>query len=161
MRKPIIIGLIAVITIILVTNVVDFSVTSAKPTNEIYAEGRSLDNGEIVCPDGNTKLTSKIAVSFYFNEDETRNKGEFSAFDQDVNPQSSVRSDLWSGSIDSGSYMFKGVGNENFQLADVCGTDVREHDEYTVWGKCGDDVVINFETDSGISGSFIGKVVCI
>ena len=96
-----------------------------------------------------------------FNEDETRQKGSFSAFTQSGQPQKSVSSSLWSGGINSGSYMLKGVGNENQPLANVCGTDFRELDEYTVWGKCGHDVVINFETDNGLSGTSTGTVICV
>jgi len=161
MKKPIIIGVIAVIATILVTSAVDYSVTSAKPINEVYAEGNSRANGEIICPDGNTKIPGDIYFNLHFNEDETRQKGSFSAVNQGIQDQSSLSSSLWTGSIDSGSYMFKGVGNENQQLGNLCGTEYLEKDEYTVWGKCGHDVVINFETDSGISGHSTGTVVCV
>jgi len=36
-----------------------------------------------------------------------------------------------------------------------------ELDEYTVWGKCGHDVVINFEADNGLSGTATGTVICV
>ena len=57
--------------------------------------------------------------------------------------------------------MLKGEGNENRPLANLCGTVFFELDEFTVWGKCGHDVVINFEMDSGISGTTTGTVICI
>ena len=161
MKKPITIGVIAIIATILVTSAVDYSAISAKPTNQVYAEGTSRDNGESVCPDGITKLSGNIQFILSFNEDETSQKGLFLAFTQQIQPQSELRSSLWTGSIDSGSYIFKGVGNENQQLANTCGTDFRELDEYTVWGKCGHDVVINFEVDNGISGTSTGTVICV
>ncbi len=68
---------------------------------------------------------------------------------------------LYKGGIDSGSYRFKGVGNENQPLANLCGTELLELDEFTVWGKCGHDVVINFETDGGITGFSTGTVLCV
>ena len=57
--------------------------------------------------------------------------------------------------------MLKGEGNENRPLANLCGTVFFEPDEFTVWGKCGHDVVINFEMDSGISGTTAGTVICV
>ena len=161
MKKPITIGVIAVIATILVTSAVDYSAIGAKPTNEVYVQGNSRDNGEIVCPDGNTKITDSIHFSVSFNVDETRQKGSFSANTQSGQPQKSVSSSLWSGGINSGSYMFKGVGNENQPLADICGTVFFELDEFTVWVNCGHDVVINFETDGGISGTSTGTVICV
>jgi len=161
MKKPITIGVIAVIATVLVTSAVDYSVIGAKPTNEIYAEGSSRGNGEFVCPDGNTKITEPIHFSVHFNEDETRQKGSFSAFTQGVQPQKNLSLSLWTGGINSGSYMFKGVGHENQALANICGTVFFELDEYTVWGKCGHDVVINFEVDNGLSGTSIGTVICV
>ena len=161
MKKPITIGVIVVIVTVLITSAVDYSAISAKPTNEIYLQGNSRDNGEIVCPDGNTKITDSIHFSVSFNEDETRQKGSFNANTQSGQPQKSVSSSLWSGGINSGSYMFKGVGSENQPLANICGTVFFELDEYTVWGKCGHDVVIHFEGDNGISGTSIGTVICV
>jgi len=56
MKKPITIGVIAVIVTILVTSADDFSAIGEKPTNEIYTQGRATGNGEVVCPDGFTKV---------------------------------------------------------------------------------------------------------
>jgi len=33
--------------------------------------------------------------------------------------------------------------------------------EITVWGFCGEDVTINFETNTGYKGSSVGTVVCV
>ena len=161
MKKPITIGVIAVIATILVTSAVDYSAIGAKPTNEVYAQGTSRDNGEIVCPDGFTKAPGDVFFSLTFSEDEDGNKGQFSGFDQGVNPQSGVSASLWNGSVDSGSYMFKGVGNANQHFNDVCGITPFVLDEVTVWGQCGEDVLINFETEEGITGTSTGTVVCV
>jgi len=161
MKKPITIGVIAVIATFLVTSAVDFSAIGAKPTNEVYAQGNTRFNGEIVCPDGSTKAPGDIVFSVSFEEDEVGNKGQFSAFDSGVNPQSSVGATLYSGSIESGSYMFKGVGQANSQLNDICGITPFFPDEITVWGQCGEDVVINFETEDGITGFSTGTVACV
>ena len=161
MKKPITIGVIAVIATILVTSAVDYSAIGAKPTNEVYAEGTSRANGEIVCPDGTTKAPGDIYFNLHFSEDNNDPNGRFSAINQGVNPQSSVSSPLWNGSIDSGSYMFKGVGNANQHLNDLCGITPFVLDEVTVWGQCGENVVINFETEDGITGTSVGTVVCV
>jgi len=152
---------IAVIATILVTSAVDFSAIGAKPIDEIYLKGNSRENGEIVCPDGFTKAPGDIFFSVSFEEDEVGNKGDFFAGDSGVNPQSSVSATLYNGSIESGSYMFKGVGNANQHFNDVCGITPFVFDEVTVWGQCGEDVVINFETEDGITGFSTGTVVCV
>ena len=135
MKKPITIGVIAVIATILVTSAVDFSAIGAKPTNEVYAQGNTRFNGEIVCPDGSTKAPVDVFFSLTFSEDEDGNKGQFSAFDQGVNPQSGVSASLWNGSIENGSYMFKGVGGANSHFNDVCGITPFVLDEVTVWAN--------------------------
>ena len=161
MKKLITIGVIAVIATILVTSAVDYSAIGAKPTNEVYAQGTSRANGEIVCPDGTTKAPGDIYFNVHCNEDETRQKGSFSATNQGVNTQSSVSSSLWTGGIDSGSYMFKGVGGANQHFNGICGITPFVLDEVTVWGQCGEDVLINFETEDGITGTSTGTVVCV
>jgi len=161
MKKPITIVVIAVIATILVTSAVDYSAIGAKPTNEVYAQGTSRANGEFVCPDGTTKAPGDIYFNVHFNEDETRQKGSFSATNQGVNTQSSVSSSLWTGGIDSGSYMFKGVGGANQHFNGICGITPFVLDEVTVWGQCGEDVLINFETEDGITGTSTGTVVCV
>ena len=160
MKKPITIGVIAVIATILVTSAVDYSAIGAKPTNEVYAQGNSRANGEIVCPD-ETQIPGDIYFSLTFSEDEDGLKGQFSATNQGVNPQSRTSSNLWTGSIDSGSYMFKGVGSASAELNDICGITPFFSDEVTVWGQCGEDVVINFETEDGITGFSTGTVACV
>jgi len=53
------------------------------------------------------------------------------------------------------------VGQANAQLNDICGITPFFPDEITVWGQCGEDVVINFETEDGITGFSTGTVACV
>jgi len=161
MKKPITIGVIAVIAIVLVTSAVDYSAIGAKPTNEVYAQGGSRSNGEIVCPDGFTKAPGDVFFSVSFSEGILGEKGRFFAGDSGVNPQSSVSAGLFNGSIDSGTYMFKGVAQVNEQLNNICGITPFFTDEVTVWGQCGEDVLINFETEDGITGFSTGTITCV
>jgi len=160
MKKPITIGVIAVIATILVTSAIDFSVIGEKPTNEIFAQGRAVGNGEVVCPDGFTKVPGDIVVNLGFSQEELNFKGTFSTSSFAISPPG-VESDLRNGKIDSGNYMFKGIGNPNESLGILCGIDPAVLHEFTVWGECGRDVLINFETDLGISGTSTGTVLCV
>ncbi len=160
MKKPITIGVIAVIATILVTSVVDFSAIGEKPTIEIYAQGRAVANGQIVCPDGFTNVPGDIVFNLGFSQEELNVKGSFSTSTFETNPPGVV-SFLRNGSIDSGNYMFKGLGNPNESLGILCGIDPTVLHVFTVWGECGRDVVINFETDLGISGHSTGTVLCV
>lgn len=162
MKKPVIIGVIVVIATILVTSAVDFSAIGAKPTHEIHAQGRSSDNGEIVCSDGSTKTTDGIFFDIYFSEEALANKGSFIA-QGSVGPNENLNAGgtLFNGSIDSQRYMLKGIGNVHPRLATLCSLDVNELQGFTVWGECGRNVVINFETDLGVSGTSTGTVACV
>ena len=162
MKKPITIGVIAVIVTILVTSAVDFSAIGAKPTHEIHAQGTARDNGEIVCSDGSTKITSQIIFDIYFSEEELGNKGSFLAIGS-VGPNENLNAGgtLFNGSIDSQNYMLEGIGRVDPRLATLCSLEFNELQTVTVWGECGRDVVINFETDLGVSGNSIGTVACV
>ncbi len=162
MKKPITIGVIAVIAAILVTSAVDYSAIGAKPTHEIHAQGIARDNGEIVCSDGSTKTTDQIIFDLRFSEELLGNKGQFLAIGSvGSNENFDAGGILYNGSIDSQSYMFQGIGNVHFRLGNLCGLESNEIYGFTVWGECGRDVVINFETDLGVSGTSIGTVVCV
>jgi len=88
------------------------------------------------------------------------NAGSFDSLSRIEPPKFCIFS-VMDGSIDSGSYMFKGVGNANQHLNDLCGITPFVLDEVTVWGQCGENVVINFETEDGITGTSVGTVVCV
>ena len=90
-----------------------------------------------------------------------RKRGAFSAINSGVNPQSEVGAPLYSGRIESGSYMFKGVGGANSHFNGICGITPFVLDEVTVWGQCREEVIINFETEEGITGTSTGTVVCV
>jgi len=162
MKKPITIGVIAVIATILVTSAVDYSAIGAKPTHQIHAQGIAQDNGEIVCSDGSTKTTDQIAFHMFFSAEELGTKGNFVAIGS-VGPNENLNAggNLYNGSIDSQRYMLKGIGNVHPRLATLCGLEFNELQGFTVWGECGRDVVINFETDLGVSGNSIGTVICV
>ena len=160
MKKSITIGVIAVIAAILVTSAVDYSAIGAKPIPQLYAEGRATVNGDIFCPDGFTQVPGDVVMSLAFEEDEVGNKGGFSTSTTVVNPPGIVAK-IYNGDVDSGEYMLKGVGKPNFNMGDLCGLDPEIPDEVTVWGQCGEDVIINFETEDGITGFSTGTVVCV
>ena len=160
MKKPITIGVIAVIATFLVTSAVDFSAIGAKPIPQLFAEGRATVNGEIFCPDGSTQVPGDVVMGFVFSEDERGNKGTFSTSTTVVNPPG-ISATLYNGDVDSGEYLIKGVGKPNFNMGELCGLDPSVPDEVTIWGQCGENVVINFETEDGIIGNAIGTVACV
>ena len=65
------------------------------------------------------------------------------------------------GEIKSGSFQFTGIGNPDAELQSFCGEPAIILDVITVWGDCGDDATINFESESGYTGTFTDKVVCL
>jgi len=160
MKKPITIVVIAVIATILVTSAVDYSAIGAKPTSQLFAEGRATVNGEIFCPDGFTQVPGDVVMGFIFEEDERGNKGSISTSTTVVNPPG-IFAILYNGDVESGEYLIKGVGEPNFHMGELCGLDPSVPDEVTIWGECGEDVVINFETEDGITGNAIGTVACV
>jgi len=159
MKKPITIVVIAVIATILVTSAVDYSAIGAKPSHEIHAQGIARDNGDFVCPDGSSKTFESTAIDIFFSEEQRGNKGYFVA-NGITAPQEQLflSSQLYQGSIDSQSYLLKGIDRVHSTL---CGLENNELQEFTVWGECGRNVVINFETDLGVSGNSIGTVICV
>ncbi len=100
MKKPITIGVIAVIATILVTNAVDFSAIGEKPSTQIFAQGRAVGNGEVVCPDEITKVPGDIVVNLGFSQEQINSKGSFQTTSFDINPPG-VQATLRNGSIDS------------------------------------------------------------
>ena len=160
MKKPIIIGVIAVIATILVTSAVDFSAIGEKPTTQIFAQGRAVGNGEVVCSDGFTEVPGDIVFNLIFSQEEIDFKGSFGTSTTVPSPPG-LDVVLRVGSIDSGNYLFKGIGFPNDQLVALCSIDSGVPQTFTVWGECGRDVVINFETDLGISGHSTGTVLCV
>ena len=136
------------------------TIDGAEPLEPLHVEGMTRDNGEIMCPDGKTKDTSRIFSSLVFSEDRLGNKGVFSIFSQD-SPQREISSQLYNGNVTSGEYQVYGVAQINEELANHCVVTWPDLNGITVWGLCGEGVTINFETDNGFKGSSVGTVVCV
>jgi len=159
MKKPITIGVIAVIATILVTSAVDYSAIGAKPIDQIYLQTSGSENdGEMTCPNGSTVETSNGSVSF--NERNDSVSGSF-GMASSVGQKQFVTT-LWNGNIQSGQFTFTGIGNENSEFLQFCGLSFPvEQTLVTVWGECGNDVTVHFESELGYSGSFTGNVLCV
>jgi len=157
----IIVGVVAIILSSFQLDI-DMKIDGAEPLDPLFVSGEARDNGEIVCPDGKTKDTSKIYASLNFAEDETGSKGRFSMFTQGSNPQREISGNLYNGNVTSSEYQVYGVARPNAQLHEQCGFDgYPQLMVITVWGLCGEGVTINFETNTGYKGSSVGTVVCV
>ena len=167
MKKPITIGVIAVITAILVTSAVDYSVDAEKPNQTIYAEGGTRIIGAMQCPDGSDIPIFKPFSSFNFGELVIGQKGNFgfnSASGGDPHTQHSLSGSLFSGKVSENNYRVVGVASQDGDYRNECGIpDENLKTEIVIWGKCGEDGTgtINYETVRGDSGSFKGTVICI
>jgi len=160
MKKPITIGVIAVIATILVTSAVDYSAIGAKPIDQIHLElANGNVDGIIQCPNNDTLVTDAGGVSFTELQDPTR--GSYSQISNLAGPQESFSVTLWSGFIQSNQFTFNGIGGADPELANFCGTDSPVNSIVTVWGECGEGVTVQFESEHGYSGSFTGNVLCV
>jgi hypothetical protein len=158
MKKPITIGVIAVIATILITSAVDYSAIGAKPLDPIHLEmSKSTNVGVMSCPNGDTLATSTGSLHFTENIE-----GTGGYFEQSSDATTAFGNSLWSGNIQSGQFTFTGIGNPSQTLSQFCDESFPpERAIVTVWGKCGQDVAINFESELGYSGSFTGNVLCV
>ena len=156
----IIVGVVAIILSSFQSDM-DMKIDGAEPLEPLRVEGWTRDNGEIMCPDGKTKESSKIYISVTFSEDMLGNKGTFSITTQDSNPQRQISAQLYNGNVTSGEYQVYGVAQINEKLANQCGVTWPDLNGITVWGLCGEGVTINFETNNGFKGSSVGTVVCV
>ncbi len=157
----IVVGVAAIILSSYEWNDMNMKIDGAEPLEPLHVEGMTRDNGEIVCPDGKTKETSKIHISVVFSEDRLGNKGVFSINTQDSNSQRSLSAQLYNGNVTSSDYQVYGVAQINEALANQCGVAYPDLNEIMVWGLCGEGVTINFETSNGFKGSSVGTVVCV
>ena len=161
MKKPITIGVIAVIATILITSAVDYSAIGAKPIDQIHLEtSGGVNDGIISCPNGNTIVTGEGHVSFTENIVES-NRGQMFQTNSIEAPTEQFQVQLWGGNIQSGQFTMMGIGSANQHLADFCGEQPPEQTVVTVWGECGTDVTVHFESELGYSGSFTGNVLCV
>ena len=159
MKKPITIGVIAVIATILVTSAVDFSVIGAKPIDQIHLQtSTSVNDGIVSCPNGDTIELDSGSISVT-EHDSQAHRGNFEVTD---NSAIAFAATLWNGSIQSDQFTFTGIGNESQNLAQFCDESLPiEKSLVTVWGECGENVVVRFESELGYSGSFTGNVLCV
>ena len=162
MKKPITIGVIAVITTILVTSAVDYSAIGAKPIDQIRLQnGNVIGNGIISCPNGDTLVSDGVSV--YFTEHiENEARGDFIIQQNNPQPQKFYRITLWTGEVQSDKFSFTGIGNPSQPLAQFCDEPwPGDRSIVTIWGECGEDVTVHFESELGYSGSFTGNVLCV
>jgi len=158
MKKPITIGVIAVIAAILVTSAVDYSVIGAKPIDQIHLQTTGTTSGEVSCPNGDTIELNFDRVTFTEHK-ENDVRGSFEISD---NSAIAFGGQLWNGKIKSGQFSFTGIANESLNLSQFCDTSFPpERSILTVWGECGKDVTVHFEAESGFSGSFTGTILCV
>jgi len=161
MKKPITIGVIAVIATILVTSAVDYSAIGAKPIDSSHLDVQGTGDGVITCPNGDTVATVGGFVRYTEYPTKEGERGEFVLTEISPNNRKQIQADLWSGSIDSNKFMLTGIGFGFFELANFCNESSSDRPVITVWGNCGRDVTIQFETDLGYSGSFTGNALCV
>jgi len=168
MKKPITIGVIAVIGAILVTSAVDYSADAEKPNQKIYAQGDTRNVGTMECPDGNDIPIFKPFSSFTFGELVIGQKGSFgfhSSSGGDPHTQHSLSGSLFNGQISEDSFRVVGIASIDGDYASECGISLEEptRTEIVIWGECGEDGTgtINYETIRGDSGSFTGNVLCV
>ena len=159
MKKPITIGVIAVIATILVTSAVDYSAIGAKPIDQIHLQtSNSVNDGIVSCPNGDTidLISGSISAT---EHNSPAHRGNFEMSDSSA---IAFGVTLWSGNIQSDQFTFTGIGNESLTLAQFCDVSLpTEQSLVTVWGECGENVVVRFESELGYSGSFTGNVLCV
>jgi len=167
MKKPITIGVIAVIATILVTSAVDFSADAEKPNQTIYAQGDTRTIGTMKCPDGSEVPMFEPFAHFNFGELIIGQKGNFGFHSASGGQivQSSLSGQLFNGNVSEDSYRVTGVASPDSDYLTGCGLpfDQPVTTEIVIWGECGEDGTgkINYETVKGYSGSFEGTVICI
>ena len=160
MKKTLTIGAVAIVTIIITLGIIGLSYIESQPQNEIYIVEREEPDGELVCPNGFKIVPADFIFSLKFDEEESGVKGRFSATSLTANSPEIIAT-FSKGNLESGNYLFNGEGFFNSDLRILCSLDTTKEVEITVWGKCGTEVLINFETDIGISGTAMGTADCI
>ena len=160
MKKTITISTATIVTIIIILGIIGLSDMESERPNEIYIVEREEPDGEIVCPNGVKIVPADFVSSLRFSEEESGVKGRFSATSLTANSPELIAT-FSKGNLESGNYSFKGEGFFNSNLSILCSLDTTNAWEITVWGKCGIEVLIKFDTDIGISGTAMGTAYCI
>jgi len=157
MKKPITIGVIAVIATILVTSAVDYSAIGAKPIDQFHLETTGITDGIVSCPNGDDIELTRGSV--HFTEDIEGDKG---GYFQDNGVSRAFGVTLWNGSVQSNQFSFTGIGNASTDLTADCNETMPvERTIVTVWGECGQNVTVHFDSELGYSGSLTGNVLCV
>ena len=152
MKKPITIGVIAVIAAILVTSTFDYSAVGEQKQNQILATTNTSQNeGILTCPNGESAETTSGRFDFRENY-VSESKGIFLL-------QNQIRASLWGGDVHADKFTITGITLLG-DFVDFCSENDHDSQTITVWGKCGYDVEVKFETGLGYSGSFTSNVLC-
>jgi len=162
MKKPITIGVIAVIATILVTSAVDYSAIGAKPIDQIHIETANSEGvGVISCPNGDSVETQNSSIYFTEHDNDDPRGNYVQTHNPPLDPQQSLSATFWGGSVQSDNFTLTGIGRASFGFASFCGEGFPDNNIVTVWGECGTDVTVHFESELGYSGSFTGNVLCV
>jgi hypothetical protein len=152
-------GILAVAITIAVASIIIFSNGNQQTLPELYVVQREEPDGEIRCPNGNKIIPSDFVFSLKFSDD-SESKGVFSA--TSLTPNSpEIRASFSEVTYDSGNYFFKGEGIYNSELEVLCLMEGNTPVQIEVWGICGNEVIISFETSNGIAGKATGNANCI
>jgi len=164
MKKQYSFSVISAVVAVVVVGVLLSTVEAEKPIPAIYLELKtSLNAGIIVCPNGSEVVTTVGSLSY------TEHIGEFlggnlrmsdDTFTHPPNPKE-FAGRLWNGNVDSDKFRLFGTGFADSELADFCNETGNERTKFVVWGNCGEDVIVRFESDLGYSGSFTATAFCI
>jgi len=155
MKKPITIGVITVIATILVTSAVDYSAIGEQKQDQIIATTNTSNNqGTLTCPNGETTETTQSRLTYRENY-VSESKGDF--IHQGI--EGRINASLWGGEVHADKFTINGLAALG-DFKNFCGENDSNSQTITVWGKCGYDVTVNFETGLGYSGSFTSNVLC-
>ena len=167
MKKPIAIGVIAVIVAVgsvLAVGVLQTTVDAEKPLSAIKLELKTgFNSGTIICPNGD-EIDTNIGDLRYTEHIGEFIGGSFSMTHTTFNhppPPERFESSLSNGNVDSDKFRLFGVGIADAGLIDFCNEAESEKTKIVVWGNCGEDVLVRFESDLGYSGSFTATAFCI
>jgi len=154
---------ISIVFVASILAITAFEAEADKPENIVFLKVFSQNNGELICPNGVDKLTSSdISMNLDFSEEILRSKGTFNAGTfLGPFPQKAYVGDLINGQITSDGFLVTGIGLPDGELVNFCGEPAIPLDVIRIWGECGNNATINFESDSGYSGTFTDKVVCL
>jgi len=164
MKKQYSFAIISAVVGVMIVGILLSTVEAEKPIPAIVLELKtSLNAGTIVCPNGSEVVTTVGSLTY------TEHIGEFlggnfrmsdTTFTHPPDPKEFAGS-LLNGDVDSDKFRLLGTGFADAELADFCNEIAPEKTKFVVWGKCGEDVLVRFESDLGYSGSYTATAFCI